>query len=416
MNTKTTSLLILLILGLASASRNIVHLTRDANADDIALRAHGVWLRAPAEHRIGARDLGRWGVLGGAEASVLRGMRGVILVEEDHKRYLRAETVPYGIDKVHVAGIAAGANEVTVCVIDTGVDPAHPDIADDVIGNDYDLCIGGKKDECHYHGSHCAGTIAAITGNNEGVSSVDQHGKIRLASVRVFNKQGSWSYSSDVAYAAQVCAGYGAKVVSMSLGGTGSSATEAAAFDALNDAGVLNVAAAGNDGDGANPIEYPSSYPAVVSVGATHANDEIAYFSSHNEFVELSAPGVAVLSTYVDGKSFGYAEASGTSMATPHVAGAAGVLFTHFPTSSPQEIRDALTSTAMDLGAAGKDNFFGYALFKLQLPCHPALFTCPHWTGRRGINSPYGINCLTTLAVKRTASGHCLKVFYRWIP
>merc|ERR1719330_1300477 len=121
---------------------------------------------------------------------------------------------------------------------------------------------------------------------------------------------------------------------------------------------MLNIAASGNDGPGA--ISYPAYYPSVVSVGATDDTDKIASFSSTNSEVDISAPGVEVLSTIGPRSSYAYYD--GTSMATPHVSGAALVLWNKFPSATNVEIRDALNGGAIDLGATGRDDFYGNGL------------------------------------------------------
>jgi thermitase len=142
----------------------------------------------------------------------------------------------------------------------------------------------------------------------------------------------------------------------MSLGGGDSTTLRNAVLSAWNNGnGALVVAAAGNDGDAT--LNYPAAYAEVVSVAATDSADARASFSNANSDVEIAAPGVDILSTI---RSGGYAEFSGTSMATPHVAGVAGVLRQLFPSESAAAIRSRLTSTVDDLGPAGRDSSFGF--------------------------------------------------------
>jgi subtilisin family serine protease len=149
----------------------------------------------------------------------------------------------------------------------------------------------------------------------------------------------------------------GMNIANMSLSGSSDSSTLRNACGAARDAGVLLVAAAGNAGDddtSTPEIAYPAAYESVVAVGATDQSDRLAWFSSTGTFLDISAPGVSVPSTY---KSGGYATASGTSMASPHAAGLAALLWNSVPAGST--IRDVLLQHVVDLGPEGRDDGFG---------------------------------------------------------
>ena len=137
--------------------------------------------------------------------------------------------------------------------------------------------------------------------------------------------------------------------------------------------GVLLVAAAGNDGDAT--LEYPAAYPEVVSVAATDNRDHRASFSNANSDVEIAAPGVNVKSTYTAGL---YMSLSGTSMATPHVSGVAAVIADLNPTANPAMLRSKLDAAVDDIGAAGRDNNFGFGRVNL---CKAAGGTCAYTGG-----------------------------------
>ena len=138
-------------------------------------------------------------------------------------------------------------------------------------------------------------------------------------------------------------------MVNMSLGGGSASATERDAMQSFTDAGMLLVAAAGNDGNSGK--SYPASYDAVMSVAAVDSNENRASYSQYNDQVEIAAPGSAVQSTYPTNT---YAALSGTSMATPHVAGGAALIWSYFPQCTNNQIRNALNVSAEDKGSAGR--------------------------------------------------------------
>ncbi|MBY6064301.1 S8 family serine peptidase [Pseudidiomarina sediminum] len=421
--------------------------------------------------------------------AALQGLRrnpNIVLVEEDAPRQLLSSQyepgTPYGITQVQadlVSDAAAGTRKV--CIIDSGYDLGHPDLPTSNVNGQYDSGTGNWSTDENGHGTHVAGTIAALA-NNDGVVGVLPNGQVNLHIVKVFTASG-WGYSSSLIAAADQCANAGAQVINMSLGGSRANRTEERAFSQLNDAGILSIAAAGNDGNTRH--SYPASYDAVVSVGAVDANEVIAGFSQQTSQVELSAPGVAVLSSVPRGMgervtasvagvnydangmdggartevsapladcglgtqacssannsicliergSISFAEKvqaceagggvgaivynneagallgtlgdytagipavgisatdgaallgqlgqtatvgvttsdwaffDGTSMATPHVAGVAALVWSHHTACSNNDIRAALNATAKDLGSAGRDNAYGYGLIQAK--------------------------------------------------
>lgn len=218
----------------------------------------------------------------------------IVSVEEDPVRELFGQTTPYGIDMVQAPQVwdltGVTGNGRKICVIDSGIDAAHEDFSG--------LSLSGEAgtswntDSCG-HGTHVAGTIAAAD-NALGVVGVSPD--VSLHIVKVFDGAScSWAYSSDLVHAAQECQSSGANIISMSLGGGTKSRTEQRAFDDIDSAGILSIAAAGNDGN--TRKSYPASYDSVVSVAAVDSNKVVADFSQQNSAVELAAPGVDVLST-----------------------------------------------------------------------------------------------------------------------
>jgi subtilisin family serine protease len=245
----------------------------------------------------------------------------VIEVEEDAERYpisdmaahvteealtvvdQLGQTVPYGIDMVQArdvwdadrngavdAGAPTGANR-TLCIIDSGYYQGHEDLPD--ANGGYSQVGGSWSTDGFGHGSHVGGTIAAQN-NGLGVVGVTP-GSVKLFIIKFFADDGNATYASNLVDALTRCRNAGANVVSMSLGGSRSVRTEKTAFANAYAAGVLSIAAAGNDGISA--FSYPASYDSVMSVAAIDSNKAWADFSQFNSQVEVAAPGVAVLST-----------------------------------------------------------------------------------------------------------------------
>ena len=213
-----------------------------------------------------------------------------------------------------------------------------------------------------YHGTHCAGTIAASL-NGFGVVGVAP--EARLYGLKVLSSSGSGSYS-DIVSALDWCVQNQIQVASLSLGSSTDPGSQVkAAFDNAYAAGVVVVASAGNSGSGADTVGYPAKYDSVIAVGSTTRSDTRSSFSSTGPAVEIAAPGSSILSTY-PGNQYEYL--SGTSMACPHVSGVAALLLSggisdlNSDGTVNDDVRLALQVTAQDLGAAGRDDDFGFGL------------------------------------------------------
>ena len=284
-------------------------------------------------------------------------------VEPDNKVYLYAESVPWGITTTKALEVSDDSvSNQKVCIIDTGYDITHPDLPSSrtIVSGNSQITSQSWTEDGHGHGTHVAGTIAAIGGNNEGVVGVNRNGQVKLHIVKIFDNSGSWTHTSNLIQAVESCAAAGSTVVNMSLGCDDCfSQAQNDAFTRIYNQGVLLVAAAGNSGNSAK--SYPASYSSVMSVAAVDKDNNHAHFSQFNDAVDITAPGVDILSTFPGGK---YKSLRGTSMASPHVAGIAALVWSHFPTKTAQEIRQALESTAIDLGPAEKDDEFGYGLIQ----------------------------------------------------
>ncbi|HYH59434.1 MAG TPA: S8 family serine peptidase [Thermoleophilaceae bacterium] len=283
----------------------------------------------------------------------------------------------YGLDRIDapegwdLAGLGTfpTAGGVKVGIVDTGIQANHPDL----VGKTVDcaqsrgtLIFAGqiREGSCaddNDHGTHVAGTIAANTNNGIGVAGVAFNA--RLSICRALGGPLGTGATSDVANCINWLATKGVKVISMSLGGGASSTLQTAVRNAWKNGGATGavvIAAAGNDGNSA--VNYPAGYAEVVSVAATDEADARASYSNANADVEISAPGSNVLSTVRGG---GYAEISGTSMATPHVSGVTAVLWQLNPGATAATIRSRLTAAVNDLGPAGRDPQFGFGRVNL---------------------------------------------------
>lgn len=418
----------------------------------------------------------------------------VVYVEDDVKRYpfgtgwtastgvpyQSGQKVPYGIKMVQADQLPDSlASNRKVCIIDSGYDLSHEDLAANAVSGDNDSGTGLWSTDENHHGTHVAGTIAGINNAGVGVVGVAPNRALRLHIIKVFGANG-WAYSSTLASAANKCKAAGANVISMSLGGSVKNRTEETTFASLLSGGILPIAAAGNAGN--TTLSYPAGYASVVSVAAVDENQAWATFSQYNKDVEIAAPGVNVLSTVpagggrdssltvgatayapggMDGSplgtvaapladfglgisavtgsmtgkvcliqrgtnefgakvkncqdsggvgaviynnvagSFGgtlgtfvttipsvtatdvegaamkaqlglqaqlavtpssYAFFDGTSMATPHVAAVAALVWSYKTACTATQVRNVLNSTAKDLGTAGRDTKFGFGL------------------------------------------------------
>jgi len=266
-----------------------------------------------------------------------------------------------------------GNHSVIVSVLDTGVDYTHPDLNGNVDTNiDYDFVNddADAKDDFG-HGTHCIGIIAAEINNGVGVAGLQQ---VKIMAVKVVDWLGMGTYE-DIIAGINYSVSHGAKVISMSLGGTSySSALENACNNAYN-AGLLLVAAAGNSNS--SQKTYPAAFASVVGVAALENCTTRASYSNWGwDNVELSAPGSNVYSTMPTyfvtmnllGYSMNYDYCSGTSMACPHVAGVGSAYFCYRPTIRNTTVRTHMQRKADDLGSPGNDQYYGYGRVDLYPP------------------------------------------------
>ncbi len=305
--------------------------------------------------------------------------------------------------------ITQGSSDVIVAVIDTGILSEHPDIQGQLVTDGYDFIskesiardgdeIDGSEidddpedegDEMQggssFHGTHVSGTIAAATNNAMGVTGIAFQSKIMP--LRALGVGGG--LSSDITeamlYAARLDNDSGTKpsrranIINMSIGGSSFSSHEEETIDLVRKAGVIIIAAAGNEGS--NVFSYPAAYDGVVSVSAVGPEKELAPYSNYGTTIDVAAPGGdfskdinsdgygdGVLSTSGDDSSGttqnGYSYAQGTSMSSPHMAGVVALMKSVYPEMTPDELDGFLAGGFIteDLGLAGRDDNFGYGL------------------------------------------------------
>lgn len=249
-----------------------------------------------------------------------------------------------------------GWSEVTIAIVDTGIDYNHPDLAANYKGGGYDWVNNDFNPmDDNSHGTHCAGIAAAALNNAVGVAGVAQ---VKLWAEKVLDSSGS-GYWDKIASGIIHATDMGVNVISMSLGGYGYSSLMDGACSYAWSHGVIIVAAAGNDYTNIDIYPfYPACYSTVIAVSATNSADNFdSSYSNYGNKIEVSAPGTSVYST-VPGNSYGYK--TGTSMACPHVAGLAALIWSYKPGMTNSQVRDALHTAVDDKGTPGKDMYYGY--------------------------------------------------------
>lgn len=276
-------------------------------------------------------------------------------METDIEVRIAAQSVDWGVERV---GTTQVMNKYTgegikVAVLDTGTQLDHPDLVDNIIsGYDFVNNDADPSDDSG-HGTHIAGIIAA---SNNDIGTLGVAHNTKIMPVKVLNGRGS-GYLSDVLQGIFYAMGNDADIINLSLVTFTNAPIFEFVVDFATENGVLVVGAAGNYRG--QTCLYPAAYSSVICVVATDRDNRVASFS--NLGGDLSAPGVSNYSTYPGSR---YAYLSGTSMATPHVSGAAAAVM-QACNCSAAEVRTILEQTAVDLGEEGKDGLFGYGLIDL---------------------------------------------------
>ena len=295
---------------------------------------------------------------------LLQDLRWVDYVELDGQVKAIAQNLPWGVDRIDADVVHPynQGNGVDVAIIDTGIDLDHEDL--NVAGDVTFVSRTVSGDDDNGHGTHCAGTVAALN-NDIGVIGVAP--QVELYAVKVLDRSGR-GWLSDVIKGIEWAVEHNIDVINMSLGSSRHSYSLEQACKKAYEAGVLLVAATGNSGQRwstSDSVIYPAKYESVIAVGATDTSDRRASWSSTGPAVELAAPGVNIYSTYYNNS---YTRMSGTSMASPHVAGVAALIIASGITDDngngkiSDEVRLRLQQTADDLGNPGRDREYGYGL------------------------------------------------------
>lgn len=248
--------------------------------------------------------------------------------------------------------IEKGNKNVTIAIIDTGIDYTHEDLVNNYVTGGYDwVNTDSYPMDDEGHGTFCAGIAAATIDNEKGIAGIAQ---VSLMAEKVLNGTGygtDWGVAQGITHATD----NNVNVISMSLGGDATAQIlEDACLYAWNN-GSLLVAASGNDGK--HGVSYPAAYETVIAVGAIDQSDQRCAFSNRGPNLELVAPGIDILSSYIFNQ---YVWGTGTSAAAPHVAGVAALVWSKYPLLTNYEVRDRLAQTAGDLGAVGFDEYHGY--------------------------------------------------------
>ena len=247
---------------------------------------------------------------------------------------------------------------IIVAVIDSGVLGNHQDLSGSVLpGKDYVTAGSDGRIDPNGHGTHVAGIIAAHVNNALGIAGAAPD--VHILPVRVLDAHGG-GVASNVAKGIIWAADHGARVINLSLGGGQSPGVEQA-IQYANSKRAVVIAAAGNSGALGNAAMYPAAYPEAIAVAAVDGNLNHPSFSNTGSYVDVSAPGVGIVSTWGSSPT-AYASATGTSMATPYASAAAALIFAAHPSFTAATLTQVLEGTARDLGTPGVDPVFGHGL------------------------------------------------------
>jgi len=349
------------------------------------------------------RPVARYKILDGANPfetiSRLRNMNGIVEIYPNYKRsaalnpndpYFQLQEEEWLVSQIPAAwDIETGSANVTVAVIDTGVDVTHPDLLPNLILpgiNVREDSVPDIVDDDSGHGTAVAGVIGAVGNNGIGVAGLSWN--VRILPIRACGGPLLDCDLFDEVEGIDAARLAGVDIINMSIGGVGTISVEKTAVTEAYNAGIVIVAAAGNGGGyykatgdpdvDKQSLYYPAGLPEVIGVGAVANNGLKAEFSNYGEdILSIMAPGVDIVTTVPDyevylytGEGPPYGLATGTSFATPMVAGAAALLLSHFPGLSPADVRSRLEASAIPMAGPddnvnGVNDFYGYGILNV---------------------------------------------------
>ncbi|WP_257347025.1 S8 family peptidase [Pseudalkalibacillus decolorationis] len=253
--------------------------------------------------------------------------------------------------------LTRGNENVVIAVIDTGVDMQHPDLVNRLTDGYNVLTDSPLPNDDNGHGTHVAGIIASETNNGLGIAGLTWYNQIMP--IKAMNGEG-YGTSFNVSKGIRWATDHGADIINMSLGNYKASKAMEEAINYANENDVILVAASGNENT--NQTSYPAGFDGVLGVAAVNPSMKRAPFSNYGKYVDVSAPGVDIASTYLDGQ---YAALSGTSMATPHVAALAGLIRSLYPDLTNNEVITIIKDTTEDVGQEGNDIYTGSGVINI---------------------------------------------------
>ncbi|HYP18930.1 MAG TPA: S8 family peptidase [Chloroflexia bacterium] len=300
-----------------------------------------------------------------AASAALQQLPGVTYARANHLYYIEATPndplygagQQWGVTQIHLEqawDVTTGGADIVVAVLDTGTAQNHPDLEDKIVpGFDFVNNDADPQDD-QGHGTMTAGIVGAATNNGTGIAGTSWGA--RIMPIKVCTPEGQCAEEA-IASGIRWATDHGARIINLSLGGDEDTEIMREATRYAVERNVVVVASAGNEANG--KANYPAAYPGVVSVGATGRSDTFTGFSSYGDFVDVSAPGVGVLSTGWDEGELTYTYGNGTSFSGPFVAGVAALVLSSNPSLSAEQVGFVIMDSSEDLGEPGPDIHYG---------------------------------------------------------
>lgn len=283
--------------------------------------------------------------------------------------------------------ITKGSRNITIAILDTGIDFTHPELSGHILSNGYDFVNKDKyPGDDNGHGTMVAGVIGA---KMDGKGIVGVAGGTRLLPIKVLDRDGS-GYTQNISKGIIYAVNNGAKIINLSLAGPYYSQGVKDAISYAHSKGRVVVAASGNSGR--YMTTYPAANPYVIAVGATDSNDQLASFSNYGSYIDVTAPGEDIYTTAPLYRTVlnqrGYAIVDGTSFAAPQVSALAALLLSVFPNLSPNQVEGMIDGGVKDIGPKGKDIYYGYGRINLYRSIVDRYE--PNYSLDKGVSVPIG--------------------------